>query len=343
MLTVIIPVIDEAGALPGLLADIAAQRGVAIQTVVADGGSRDTSRAIAQAAGAEVVVSRAGRGAQMNAGAAAARGQWLCFLHADSRLTHPDQLADAVARLAGQTARAAGHFRLRFVRTRRGHTLFFRYLEAKTASNRPGTVNGDQGLVLARGFFDALGGFDTRLAFLEDQRMARAIRARGHWLLLAHPLATSARRFEREGVGARYLLMALIMAMHGAGVGRFFERAPRVYARQADADRLLLMPYFRLLRRLRGECGWRASARVAWRVAGLALESSWQPFLALDVAIEPLAGRGRRAATRLHDRLLRPLIAHRLGQAVLCIVMLAVVFGPLQLWAAIRERRSDGA
>lgn len=306
---------------------------------MADGGSRDDTRAIARRHGAQVVESAAGRAAQMNAGAARARGVWLCFMHADSRLTHPRQLAQAIGCLeAAGTGRVAGHFALCFIRQRSGRRFLYRYMQAKSATNRRYTINGDQGLILRASFFDELGGFDTRLPFLEDQRMAAAIeRAGGSWRLCPYRLATSARRFELEGEGTRYLLMALIMAMHIARVGLFFERAPDVYARQRHTGRLMLMPYFRLLRALWRDCGLRAGLRLCWRIAGVTLAESWQLFFAIDVWIEPLAGRGRRRATRAHDRWLVPLIQHRVGQALLMGVLLATIFGPLQLWCRLRE------
>lgn len=336
----VIPAIDEAGALAPLLADLNAQQGVVLQTIVADGGSRDASVAIARAHGVQVVESEPGRGVQTNTGAARASGQWLCFLHADSRLTHPRQLADAVACLETcRSGRVAGHFPLRFVGDAgRARRFFYRYLEAKSATNRRHTINGDQGLILSAAFFAELGGFDTRLPFLEDQRIAAAIEQAGEWRLCPHPLATSARRFEREGRRARYLLMALIMAMHLAGIDTFFARAPGVYARQADTGRLALLPYFRLLRTLWRDCGTRRALAVSWRIAGVALSQSWQPFFALDV----LMGRPVAAgpATRLHDRYLRPAIQNRVFQALLLVCLLACVFGPLQLWCRLREKPS---
>lgn len=321
-----------------LLADLAAQRDVVLQVLVADGGSTDQTVVVARAGQAEVVSSAPGRGAQMNAAAARAIHPWLCFLHADSRLTHPRQLADAIDCLgADDPTRVAGHFALRFVREIRGHAFFYRYLEAKSTTSRRYTINGDQGLILSTRFFDELGGFDTRLGFLEDQRMAAAIAAAGQWRLCPHRLATSARRFEREGERARYLLMALIMAMYTAGVSRFFERAPGVYARQSQTRRLRLGPYIDLLASLWRECGTRASLAVSWRMAGVALSQSWQPFLAVDVALEPLVGRGGHAR-RLHDRLLRPLLQNRLLQGVLMLAGLAWVFGPLWLWCRLRNK-----
>jgi len=336
---VVIPVIDEAEALGALIADLHAQRGVRLQIVVADGGSIDTSRERASAAGATVIESPAGRGVQMNAGAAVATSDWLCFLHADSRLTRTDQLAGAIRQLtAAGAADSAGHFRLRFSGRGDRRGFFYRYLEAKTASGRRHTINGDQGLLLHRDLFAAIGGFDTGMAFLEDQRMAAAIEGRGRWLLLEHELVTSARRFRREGEYSRYLLMALIMAMHLARVPAFFEQAPAVYSRQRDTRRLALTPYFRLLRELMRRCGARASIRVCWRMASIALAESWQPFLAFDVALAPVLGARRRVFLGLHDRWLRPLIVHVPGQALLMLILAMLIFGPLQLGCWLRER-----
>jgi len=337
-ITVVIPVIDDAGPLAALLADLQAQRGVTLQMIVADGGSRDDSPVLAQAGGATVVSAAAGRGRQMNAGASAARGEWLCFLHADSRLTHPHQLKAAVDRLSSQgDDRIAGHFPLRFIRQSAGRRRFYRFMEAKTATGRRYTVNGDQGLLLRRDFFEALGGFDTRLPFLEDQRMAAAIERHGRWCLLEHRLATAARRFEREGERPRYLLMALIMAMYIVDVPAFFERASGLYARQRDTRRLALTPYFDLLRALWRECGTRAALRVCWRIAGVALGQSWQLFFAIDIAMAPLTG-DRRHATRLHDRWLARVIHNRPVQALWMVVLLGVVFGPMQLWCRLLDR-----
>ena len=96
----------------------------------------------------------------MNAAAILARGEYLLFLHADSRLPETGLLADALSELqtsATAGPRVAGHFRLRFIRSHAGGDLFYRYMEAKTALNRVNTTNGDQGLLLSRAFFAELG------------------------------------------------------------------------------------------------------------------------------------------------------------------------------------------
>ena len=85
-ISIIVPTLDEAGHLAGTLDRLCAlaDAGIAFETVVADGGSRDGTQAIARDAGAKLIECGAGRGTQLAAGAAAARGSWLLFLHADT-------------------------------------------------------------------------------------------------------------------------------------------------------------------------------------------------------------------------------------------------------------------
>lgn len=338
-LSVVVPVLDEAAHLPALLETLAAQRDIDLEVIVADGGSRDTSRQIATAHGASVVTATRGRGAQMNAGADAARAPWLLFLHADSLPLACNQLGRAVATLkATGNPRVAGHFALRFTRSRPGHALLYRYMEAKSATGRRYTINGDQGLLICRAWFQALGGFDTRLGYLEDQRMAMRIREQGRWLLLPGQLATSARRFEVEGPRKRYWLMALIMAAYAINLAPFFERAPALYRSQADIDPILLTPVFRLLRRLLREMGPRQALACWLRLGRCALGESWQAFFLLDVLLAPAIG-ARRPATRCHDRLIAPLIHHRLGAVVAAVLVSLVSLGLAAPWYRWRERK----
>ncbi|NCC36801.1 MAG: glycosyltransferase [Chloroflexia bacterium] len=96
LLSIIIPTLNEAHALPLVLGDIALQRGIRLEVIVGDGGSTDATKAAAIAGGARFVPARRGRGAQMNEAARLARGPYLFFLHADSRLHDPHLLADAI-------------------------------------------------------------------------------------------------------------------------------------------------------------------------------------------------------------------------------------------------------
>jgi len=320
-LSVVIPALDEAQALPGLLDQLADQRDVDLEIVVADGGSKDATRELARQSGARVVEAPRGRGAQMNAGARAASGEFLLFLHADSKLPSNDLLVHALAAQRDVLARepggrVAGHFPLRFERVSADHGFFFRNMEEKTATNRRDTINGDQAVLISASYFAELGGFDEQLPFLEDQRLAARIFDSGRWIVLPGHLVTSARRFESQGHHRLYTLMAIIMGMHAAGVEPFFERAPRVYAEQARADGLDVRPYLILVREILIQAGWRGAAGIAFRVGCYVRRQSWQPFFWLDAWLRPWIGEGRHPALRFHDRVFEPLTAHRWADAL---------------------------
>ncbi|MDJ0807322.1 MAG: glycosyltransferase, partial [Gammaproteobacteria bacterium] len=139
--SVIIPTINEADTLPRLLQGLADQQDINLEIIVVDGGSTDGTQRIAMTQRARLFETTAGRGHQMNRGATQASHSLLLFLHADSVLTTPHQLARAVAALlAAQQAstdfRIAGHFQLRFRRSRPGHDLAYRFYEEKSALNR---------------------------------------------------------------------------------------------------------------------------------------------------------------------------------------------------------------
>jgi rSAM/selenodomain-associated transferase 2 len=340
-LSVIVPVLDEAEALPPLLDALREQIGVALEMIVADGGSRDSSVERARAHGAHVVQAPRGRARQMNAAAAVARGEYLLFLHADSSLPSPVLLRDALARLRAETtsdARVAGHFTLRFVRADASHAFFYHYLEEKTASNREGTINGDQGTLLRAEYFRELGGFDERLPFLEDQRLAARIFATGRWITLPGRLCTSARRFETEGHYRRYTLMAVIMGMHAAGVEEFFRRAPKVYAAQSEASGIPVRPYLRLVRDLLIEAGPRGAAGIAFRVGRYVRGNSWQIFFFLDVVARRVLGPGREPFLRFHERVVRPLVDHALVDAITGALVTVWFLGILPLGHVLAER-----
>jgi rSAM/selenodomain-associated transferase 2 len=320
-LTVVIPALNEAQALPVLLDQLKRQEALALEVIVADGGSTDGTPALAGQAGARVITAPRGRGAQMNAGAGAANKVDLPFLHSRPELVSTLQLREALDALKARSAivggRSAGHFPLRFVRRAPGHELFYRYLEEKTALNRPGTINGDQGVLLPAEYFRELGGFDERLPFLEDQRLAERVFRTGHWHVLPGPLLTSARRFETEGVLRRYTVMSLIMGMHAAGADAFFARAREVYASQDETARLRVGAHLALARRVLVDAGWRGALRILLRTGRYTRQNSWQMFFWCDVALR----RERRPFLRFHDRVARPLTDNVLFDAITAVLI----------------------
>jgi rSAM/selenodomain-associated transferase 2 len=336
LLSIIIPTLNEAEHLPHLLGEINKQTDISLEIMVADGGSTDTTRAVAEEYGAAFVTARRGRGAQMNAAARVASGDYLLFLHADSRIDDPALLSDAVRALMsemGDHDRVAGHFPLRFMRSTRRNAMAYRYAEEKTAFNRVNTTNGDQGLLLTNNFFRSLGGFDESMSFLEDQRIAEKIRSEGKWITLPGYLKTSARRFEAEGFHRRYILMGMMMGLHSVGAKGFFARAPGVYRLQQDAGRLFLSPFFCLIRQMtRDEWGFAGTLRIFYLLGRYIRQNSWQMFFFIDVWLRPLLGAGRYPFLKFHDRLFWPCTNFKLFDAVtgvLCFVWFMGILAPV--------------
>ena len=310
LLSIIIPTLNEAEHLPCLLADLKNQKNLSLEIIVADGGSADTTRLVAEECGAAFVTARRGRGAQMNTAAGVASGDYLLFLHADSRIDDQYLFGNAVRALAfeqRERSQIAGHFSLRFMRSSDRNRMAYRYIEEKSAFNRVNTTNGDQGLLLTRNFFKDLGGFDESMPFLEDQRIAEKIRGHGKLCTLPGHLKTSARRFETEGFHRRYILMSMMMGLLAVGVDTFFTRAPGVYRLQQDTGRLSLSPFFSLLYRMMfDEWGVRGTVRIFSLLGRYIRQNSWQMFFFIDVLLRPLLGSGRYPFLNFHDRIFAP-------------------------------------
>lgn len=198
MISVVVPALNEAEALPALLAALAAQY-EAHEIIVADGGSTDATVAIAESAGARVVTGAQGRGAQLRAGAAAARGDMLWFLHADSRVAKGALYA--VQQALADPRTVGGNFKLLFAGERR----FNRFMEwFYPQLRRLGMYYGDSGIFVRRTVYDALGGIKP-LPLMEDYEFARRLNRAGHTVCLHEPpLVTSSRRFDGRG-GVRIL------------------------------------------------------------------------------------------------------------------------------------------
>ncbi len=221
MTSVVIPALDDAAALRENLPRLAALAG-AKELIVADGGGNDEAREACERAGARVVAARAGRGPQMNAGAATARGDHLLFLHADAWLD--DGALLEVERRLADPAIGAGVFRQRI----EGARLAYRFIE-RAASLRAGLLRcpyGDSGLFLRRSGFERAGGF-PELPLCEDLGMARRLRPLGRLVVAQARVHVSARRWERHGVVRTTLLNWGIAGAFLLGVAP--ERLYRIY------------------------------------------------------------------------------------------------------------------
>lgn len=193
-LSVVVPTLNEASTLPHLLADLASLD-VETDVVVSDGGSLDATREIAREHGATVVSGAAGRGAQLRRGAGIARGRWLAFLHADSRLD--PRARGALARfLDGAATTDFAHFRLSF----EDDDPVFRAIELgqRLRERAFGMPYGDQGLIVSRASYDRVGGFPN-WPIMEDVGIVDRLSKRGRRVVLDAPIRTSGRRYRREG------------------------------------------------------------------------------------------------------------------------------------------------
>jgi rSAM/selenodomain-associated transferase 2 len=190
-ITVIIPALNEAAAIRDTIVTTA-QRLREARVIVVDGGSTDTTRAIAQEAGAAVLTATRGRGVQCHAGALAATSEWLLFLHADTTL--PSNADPVVARFIALANAQVATFRLRFDQP----GLFLRACCAFTRFDSVFTRFGDQGILIRRAFYHELGGFSSWPLF-EDVALLQRARRRAKIHSLPAAVTTSTRRFQAHG------------------------------------------------------------------------------------------------------------------------------------------------
>jgi rSAM/selenodomain-associated transferase 2 len=209
--SVIVPVLHDRAQLAALIASL--ERPAEMELIVVDGAG-DRQLASLQHAHADVVwlASAPGRALQMNRGAAAARGRWLLFLHADSRLP-PDwmnTLRDA------ESARAVGgSFRFALLSDARAARVIERGVAWRV--RRLNLPYGDQALFVRRDVFEELGGFKT-MPLMEDVEFVRRLSRRGRLFHSTRPVTSSARRWEHDGWVWRTALNVAILGLYFLGV-----------------------------------------------------------------------------------------------------------------------------
>jgi rSAM/selenodomain-associated transferase 2 len=328
-LSVIVPVLNEADTLPVLLGNLAEQLDVAPEIIVCDGGSTDGTLEMAQHHAdnspfpVRLVTSAAGRARQMNAGAATATGENLLFLHADS--CFPDRLAlrKGLDLLAAEIARrgqekVAGRFALRFNRQDQTPAWGYYHFECKARLDRRECIHGDQGFLLRRYFFTAVGPFDESLPMLAETLLAEVVREKGEWLLLPAEILTSARRFETEGLRERQTLNAIITNFAAAGWETFFRELPRLYGSQDRAERLDLHSFLLNIDRLMSALPRRDRLRLWYATGRYVRDNAWQLALASDTrrnfrrGLPP--GERELPALAFYDRYMNRLTDHPPGR-----------------------------
>ncbi len=322
-LSVIIPAINEAAALPTLITALGKQQGIHFEVIIADGGSHDETLALCHAAANKVNIpfqgidTPAGRAKQMNAGSLHARACELLFLHADTTVDEPMLLAnarDAMQQVRSTTSddKIAGHFPLRFVRTNHDHDSAYYFYEAKTTLNRRDCINGDQGFWLSKRYLQQLGSFDESLDYMEDARLANKIFDTGRWITLPGKVATSARRFESEGLKQRQTLNALLCNFERIGLHSFFDAAKSAYQQQGQAQTLNLEPFFVIIHRLSFTKGVRRGLRYWMDTGSYVAENAWQLAFQKDCRRNretgTAPGEGEPYSLKFYDQCIAPLI-----------------------------------
>ena len=221
-ISVVVPVLDEANTLAQSLRPLQSARGHGVEVIVVDGGSRDRTRCVASPLCDRLLDEPRGRARQMNAGAAAARGLVLLFLHADTRL--PCGWAEQVRDSLGNRGHEWGRFDVRLD----GAHPMLRVVERamNLRSRLSGIATGDQAIFVTRAAFGEAGGFPD-IALMEDVALSRALRARSRPACLSPPAITSSRRWERHGIARTIVLMWRLRLEYALGGDP--ERLARLY------------------------------------------------------------------------------------------------------------------
>jgi rSAM/selenodomain-associated transferase 2 len=224
-LSIIIPTLNEAAAI-GATLDAVQKLSTADQAapeiLIVDGGSDDGTIDIVQSRGIQVVRTPQGRGIQLQAGAAAASGDVLWFLHADTRPP-----PDAAARIDGalqNSGTAGGNFTLCFDGERRAARLLTRMYPH---FRKLGLCYGDSGIFCRRSAYDAAGGFRP-LPIFEDLDLIKRLKLQGRFIHLPCTITTSSRRFEGRSFAWTFARWTGMQILYWLGVSPY--ALSRVYA-----------------------------------------------------------------------------------------------------------------
>jgi len=210
-ISVIIPALNEAAHLGRTLDRV--MTASPSEVLVADGGSSDSTVAIAKEHGARVFTGVRGRAAQMNLAATAAKGEFLLFLHADT--LPPENYPALVTDTLNRPSVAAGAFRFELDGDPPGASLVERFTDIRCRCLH--LPYGDQGLFLRRSLFRHLGGFPD-WPVMEDLHFVRQLRRVGEVNVTRDPARTSPRRWRNQGLVSAFLRHQLMLAAYFLGI-----------------------------------------------------------------------------------------------------------------------------
>jgi rSAM/selenodomain-associated transferase 2 len=224
VLSVIVPVLNEANSIDAALSPLQPLRHRGHEVIVVDGGSVDGTIRRAVPLADQVFVATRGRANQMNAGARDAKGDVLLFLHADTRL--PERADALIAEGLERGAQAWGRFDVRIV----GRPWVLPMVAAlmNLRSRWTGIATGDQAIFVTRAAFQSIGGVPA-LALMEDVAMSKQLKRISPPLCLRERVLTSGRRWEAHGAWRTIALMWVLRFAYFVGVSP--DRLARLYYR----------------------------------------------------------------------------------------------------------------
>ncbi|MBI4209314.1 MAG: TIGR04283 family arsenosugar biosynthesis glycosyltransferase [Deltaproteobacteria bacterium] len=213
MVSVVIPTLNEEREIEGCLQSALALSD-AVEVIVADGGSSDTTlQRIALFPRVRCVHASKGRSQQMNAGAEAASEDILLFLHVDCRL--PSKTSKLIQKALEDSRTVGGFFQAHLdhpdFRFRLSSTLL------NLRANRTGGATGDQGIFVRKGIFERLGGY-ANIPLFEDLDLMRRMKKIGRVAVIDSPIRISPRRWLERGYFKTHLLMWGLRLLYLAGV-----------------------------------------------------------------------------------------------------------------------------
>ncbi len=210
--SIVMPVLNEASAIEASLRCAAQFRQAGAELIVVDGGSDDATPALCAGAADIVLQAPRGRARQMNAGAGAASGAALVFVHADTVLP-------AAALALVRECLDAGHAWGRFDVTIAGRSAMLPLIAAlmNLRSRLTGIATGDQAIFVRRDVFDAVGGFPDQ-PLMEDIELSKRLRRHGRPACLSARVVTSGRRWDHFGVWRTIALMWRLRLLYWLGV-----------------------------------------------------------------------------------------------------------------------------
>lgn len=213
--SIVIPVLNETEQINPHIEHIRNQNfGHLFEIIVVDGDRQGSTVKVIEDKDVTTVTVEKGRGRQMNAGAAIARGEILIFLHADTKL--PDMALEKISRVLEDEKYVAGAFDLRIDSDR----FALKYISARASFRSRSTriPYGDQAIFIRKKYFDKIGRFKD-IPLMEDVDLMRRIKTDGKKIcILPDKVTTSARRWERNGVFRTTLKNKILIILFYLGV-----------------------------------------------------------------------------------------------------------------------------